>query len=97
MVLSLTVYYDPFESEEKGKVSIGVNGQIVMTADLDKSNTYTDQCELFASGRTARVSIVGQPIPINDNGVIVTVEAEGVKTFGVADLVMYSINKGSLG
>ena len=41
----------------------------------------------------ARVTLVGQPIPVNDNKVVITVEAEGVKLFGVANVAIYSINK----
>lgn len=45
-----------------------------MNVTLYKNMEYTDKCNLFTSGRVAKVKVVGQPLPINDNAVAITVK-----------------------
>lgn len=46
-----------------------------MNVSLERNIAYTDRCSLFNSGRVAKIKVVGQPLPINDNTVAITIKA----------------------
>lgn len=93
MLLVMNIYYDPFAIKSQARATIAVNGYPIMNVTLNLSLGFTDSCDLFKSGRVAKIRVIGQPLPINDNALTITVTAEGVKQIGVSDVTIYSINK----
>jgi hypothetical protein len=45
ILLMMTVYFDPFElKSDKGELMVAVNGQFILSVNLDAGNTFTDEC-----------------------------------------------------
>jgi hypothetical protein len=60
---------------------------------VNNEQAFVDSCNLFSSGRMGRFKVVSQPVHVTDVSVQVEVSFEGVSQFGIAEVVVYSVNK----